>query len=846
MRFNHGVRCLAAKRPSLRPWFRHLSLSTALASITPTVAAAQQTDGAPGPITLFGQYFGTGDVIQFAMFCGAMGAALLASVLMMRERSRIAEENTALRAKVASLTSQVNQLEAVATGDGQTALIWSGKDHKPAMIGKLDPGTGAPDQRASFLAFGRWFEPVSAARLEKSISTLREKAEPFSAVFETLSGAPLDVQGRTAGGSAVVRFVNMTAERTEHYRIAAEHSRLSSTLETLQALLDNLRSPVWIRHKDGRLAWVNKAYLEAIEKPSLKDVHAKSAELFGSQTLETMADQRTRDQKFSGSVSTVVHGDRVVYEATEIEGSAGSSGIAEDWTDVENVRRELSKTIRSHEETLDGLTTAVAMFDESQRLNYYNQSFRELWGLETAFLDGQPDMSLLLQHLRTAGKLPEQPDWQRWKNDIIGAYQALEPVEHWWHLPDNRTLRVLANPHPRGGLTWVFENLTERIDLESKYTTLMRVQSESLDHLSEGVAVFAADGHLELSNPAFAAFWGLEKLVTKGRIHISAIQNSWLTGEPEEEVWSDFAGIVTGFDEQRAAAEGRINLDDQILSWNTVPLPNGQTMLTFLDMTGPDQIERALRERNEALERTAHLRSRFIQHVSYELRSPLTNIMGFSDLLGMEATGPLNEKQSGYVGNISHSAQKLMQVTDDILDLATIDAGMFTLEIDEVDLASVMRAAADLVRDRFEEHGIELLVRVDPDVGAIHADPDSLKRVLVNILKNAAAYAPEGSSVPFTCQRVAEDETKGRATGVSITIRDQGPGMDADTAEQAFELFHTTGGGRTRGTGLGLSVARSFVTLHDGDIAIRSAPGKGTTVEIFLPETPPAARIAAQ
>jgi signal transduction histidine kinase len=802
--------------------------------------AATQSLLSKEQFTLFGRAVGTDDALQFALFCTAMAAAIVAAFLMMRERSRIAATNTALRGKVSSLTTRVNQLEAATTGDGQVALIYAGNAGKPLITGKLDQNTGSPAQDAGFLAFGRWFEPASASRLEHAITTLREKAEPFSAIFETQTGMPIEVQGRTTGGNAIVRFANLSAERARNQKLANDYERVSMLCDLHRQLLEVIDHPCWLRGTDGRLTWANKAYLDAIEKETLDGVNARSAELFGSQALQTIEKGLGENRKFSDKLSTVVRGDRVVYHATAVAGSVGSLGLADDMTDEDNVSRELANTVRSHEETLDGLTTAVAMFDEHQRLKFHNQAFRELWDLPLNYLQDEPDMAIFLQHLRSQGKLPEQPEWQRWKNDILSAYRSVEPVEHLWHLPDNRTLRVVANPHPRGGLTWVFENLTDQIDLESRYTTLTRVQSETLDHLSEGVAVFGPDGYLELCNPAFKAFWGLEKVLKDRRVHVSTIRQVWDANEAEHEIWDHFGGVVTGFDDERDREQGRFDLGGQILTWSALPLPNGQTMLTFVDMTGPDQVERALREKNEALERTGQLKNRFIQHVSYELRSPLTNITGFTDLLEMEKTGPLNPVQAGYVGNIRQASDVLMQLTDDIVDLATIDAGMFELEIEPVDVHAAMRHAAETVQERFTTHSIDLLIRAEPTLGTIHADPDRLHRVFVNILKNAANFAPEGSTATFSARRSDDGQS------VIIIMRDSGPGMDEDITEQVFERFHTVSGGRLRGAGLGLSIVKSFVLLHEGDVDIRSAPGKGTMVEITLPEMPDAARVAAQ
>ena len=116
-----------------------------------------------------------------------------------------------------------------------------------------------------------------------------------------------------------------------------------------------------------------------------------------------------------------------------------------------------------------------------------------------------------------AAKLPEQLNWKQWKDKRSSVYQALDTQSDLWHLPNGQTLRVFATARPQGGATWVFENLTEKVDLETRYNTLVQVQGETIDHLSEGVAVFGPDGRIRLSNPAFRALWGITEAEAQAR-----------------------------------------------------------------------------------------------------------------------------------------------------------------------------------------------------------------------------------------------------------------------------------------------------------------------------------------
>lgn len=809
-------------------------LSSGLLKMATAHAAA-----VPNGLTILGRTLETFEVVQLALFSGALAAAIGSALWLIRERTRTASQNLALRGKLSALGARINQLETLAASEGQRAVVWSDDRSTPAaVIGSLGARTGAPDARSEFLAFGRWLEPRSAARLEQAIGRLRDGAEPFEDMVMTSVGVPIEVSGRTSGGSAIVRFVSLAGQRADHARLAADHAQIVQTLETLQALMDRSDMPVWLRSADGDLAWVNRAYAEAVECADADAVVAARSELFGNQAGRQIAEQRVEAGAFTGQLSTVVRGDRLVYDVLDVAGPFGSAGIGRDQSERELVRAELNSTIGNHEETLDLLTTAVAMFDADGRLRFHNQAFEQLWETDSGFLTAGPDMSMFIDRMRTEGKLPEQPEWRRWKEGLLDAFKAVEPLEDLWYLPDGRTVRVIASPHPRGGLTWVFENLTERIDLESRYTTLMRVQGETLDNLAEGVAVFDADGTLKLANPAFERFWHVAHLMGDDRVHISRIAETCMAAFGDAEPWQHFAGIVTGFEEDRAAEAGRAETGDRTLSWRVVPLPNGQTMITFVDITAADQIERALRDRNDALERTALLRDRFIRHVSYELRAPLTSIGGFTALLEMDDTGPLNPRQREYLADIAASTGELNELTRDIIDLASIDAGVMELKLDQLEIEPLMREAAEQIEPRLQAHDIELVTRVQPDAGTIIADQARLNQVLVNILANAADFAPDGSEITFTCTRAD--------TGISFKIRDNGPGIEESALDDVFERFHTDRGGRERGSGLGLAIVKSFVELHDGHVSIRSAAGEGTEVTVTFPEAPAGVSVAAE
>jgi len=398
-------------------------------------------------------------------------------------------------------------------------------------------------------------------------------------------------------------------------------------------------------------------------------------------------------------------------------------------------------------------------------------------------------------------------------------------------------LRVVTTPNPEGGVTYLFEDVTERLDLERRFVALIRGQGETLDNLGEGVAVFGSDGRLRLFNPAFARMWRLAPTDLTERPHIETVIRWCRPLYGSDETWAALRGAVTALD-ARAPLQRRIErTDGSVLDCATIPLPDGATLITFTDVTASVNVERALTERNEALVAADELKVNFLQHVSYELRSPLTNIIGFAHFLGDPATGPMNERQSEYLGYITASTNALLAIINNILDLATIDAGAMTLDLGPVDILSCMRAAAEGVQDRLVKDEITLSLRAANDIGRFVADERRVRQVLFNLLSNAIGFSPKGGTVTLAAER--------QDGAVMFSVTDEGPGIPDDMKDKVFEWFESYPlGSRHRGVGLGLSLVRSFVELHGGTVRIDSAVGRGTTVMCIFPDEA-AARTAA-
>ena len=275
----------------------------------------------------------------------------------------------------------------------------------------------------------------------------------------------------------------------------------------MRALIEALPSPVWARDDAGKLMFVNAAYARAVEAKDAADAVERGIELFDRAARTELLRAHEAGQFFAARLPAIVAGTAAhLRRASTVPAARGSAGIGIDATEAEAMRAELKRMIEAHRRTLDQLATGVAIFGADQRLALLQRRLPRRCGSSTpAFLDQGPTDSAVLDRLRARPQASRsEHDFRKWKAELHEAYRAIEPRQHVWHLPDGRTLRVVTTPNPEGGVTYLFDDVTERLELERRYEALIRVQGETLDNLAEAVAVFGSDGRLRLHNPAFA------------------------------------------------------------------------------------------------------------------------------------------------------------------------------------------------------------------------------------------------------------------------------------------------------------------------------------------------------
>lgn len=735
--------------------------------------------------------------------------------------------------------------------------------------------SAAPAEYCGFSANGQVaYSPGFASLLNlREISTIDDIQSALSAgdaaalegVFERLqsSGTSFILNARTSDRSRAVRLTGKRGKSlaaspvvfsilwAEDITLSSRELELNKTLhknadeerDRLQMTLEYQPYPVWLRNSRTEIIWCNRAYARALDSTpatviaeqrelGVKPVKKQAGPASG-RTLAQWALDQNQTQILRAHM--IMEGQRYLMNVMEvpIPGQNQTLGLALDITREEELETEQKRYAAANKELLEQLGSAIGIFDSQQKLEFYNTAFSQLWSLDEQYLNTGPKLGDVMEKMRENRRLPEQADFRRFKQGWLSMFTGLiGPHEDMLYLPNGNALRMLVIPHPMGGVMMTFEDVTSRLELESSYNTLVAVQKETLDNLTEGVVVFGGDGRLRLWNPSFTSLWGLHPEDMKDGPHINRLIEK-LKPRFSAEQWPAARDILLRQGLERASNGGVMSCSDgSLIAWSTVPLPDGGVLITHIDATDKLRVEKALREKNDALETAEQLKLDFLANVSYQLRTPLSAIMGFNEILQNEYFGPLNVKQMEYTRGTAEAGQRLIQLIDDILDLSTIEAGQLSLSNDKVIISDIMQSIYDLTREWAGKQSVIVHLDTAPGTGHIQADERRLKQVLLNLMRNAINFTPEGGHITLSAARTDK--------GIHLSVKDTGSGIAAEDQQRMFEPFERAQSVQphvqsARGAGLGLSLVKTIIELQGGSVRLESTQGQGTTVHLMLP-----------
>lgn len=395
-------------------------------------------------------------------------------------------------------------------------------------------------------------------------------------------------------------------------------------------------------------------------------------------------------------------------------------------------------------------------------------------------------------------------------------------------------MQVIAAPAgPQGGVIYVFEDITQQlVVLQSQHRSLLDAQRSTINALSEAVAVFGTNGRL--TSPIRAsAFCGRCRSTcsTTARISIRSPLSWPVNFRRTARRSGHLKRKIIDLNPNRADQQGRIGrADGKLIDYAVTRLPDGQRMITFLDVSESANYQRVLTERNEALVTADRLKDAFVQNVSYEFRSPLTNIIGFAELLASETAGPLNERQKSYTEYIGALSETLGL----LIDFSPRPADRRCRHRRAASRAAG-RAHAGQPRDR---------------LGSPRPSPRSMARrrsiwssTWPTISRCWWPMAPVSCRFSTTCCRHRPaipspaarcGDARARGEHMTFVVEDEGAPLTGE-ARAALLDRDSASNGRDRGAGLALAIVRAFVNMHGGTVQVEKRQPRGTRVTVTLP-----------
>ena len=685
--------------------------------------------------------------------------------------------------------------------------------------------------------------PDDFAALKEDIETARVSAGRISRRVRALgSGRMFEVRGAAAAlpeaaDALLLWFYDTSAGEEERAKLSLRLRQTEGALNSLTHLIEAAPFPMWYRGPDLKLGLVNSAFVHAVEAGDAADVIERGSELVDAEGEDSAIATARRAQETSRIVSrmqpAIIRGERRMLRIVNVPLSSGAvAGFAVDVQDLEDARTELTRHMESQRELADRMTAGTAQFDADRSLSFFNRPFAVMTQLDPDWLAEQPEFDRVLERMRDNQRLPETRDFPVWRNERRDWFiSAEEVVEEEWMLPNGDHIRVVAQPLPDGGLRLFLEDRTEQLRLASARDTLLRVRAATFDNLFEAISVFASDGRLYLWNLRFLDDWELDEAWLAEHPRVDELVPAMARKLVNPTAAAQIRELVRQTTNERQSSNGRISMTDgRHFQFAAVPLPDGNALLTMVDVTDSSRIEAALRERAKALEAADRVKTDFVANSSNELRTPLTSIGGFAELLGGGYAGELSSKAKDYVSAILESVERLSKLINDVLDLTTGDTRGVALEVERVDVAGLCRAAADQARVRAAEKAQKLEAEISSSAGFVFGDARRLRESVEHVLQNAIAYTDRKGRIVI--------KADGDAEKAVIRITDNGSGIAAEDLPRAFNRFDRIVEPGVRGEaalGLGLPLTRQFIEAHGGTVDLQSKQGKGTTVTLIIP-----------
>jgi len=512
----------------------------------------------------------------------------------------------------------------------------------------------------------------------------------------------------------------------------------------------------------------------------------------------------------------------------------GYRGIGRDITQAVAAEARASAAQRRLGDALESIPDALLLIDAEDRIVLCNSRYRALHHeIEDMLMPGVAFGDVVAAF--SARLHPNDPAaaeaWQRQRMRRHGLFDS-------WIIrrPHNgRWYHISERPTAEGGTVLMQIDITDLKRREQEFAEKTELLQATLDNMRQGLLVLDADLRVKAWNYRLLQLLDVEPdVVETGKPVIELFR---AIGNRGEYGAGDIESLIRGRIEQLRKLDPPIRErrrpDGTVMEQRRVRMPDGGILITYNDITETRRVERDLRRAKDEAELASRSKTEFLANMSHEFRTPLNAIIGFSDVLVGQLFGPLGDpRYADYARDIRDSGLHLLNLINDVLDVAKIEFGKVEITDETVDFAAVVDSCVRLMRERAETAGVKLRVELPPELPALRGDSRRLKQILINLLSNSVKFTPGGGSI--TISATADPR------GFRVCVSDTGIGIapeDLETALSPFGQIDSRLARKYQGTGLGLPLTKAMTELHGGTLELRSSPGQGTAATVFLPAT---------
>ena len=414
--------------------------------------------------------------------------------------------------------------------------------------------------------------------LETAMEALVRSGTEFRQILNCDESTYYEISGKTERGlcQIVLYDVSVMIEETS----ALEDALAKSEAERAyyKSVLDEIPTLSWIATPEGECVWQNAASAAVVRQEG------------GPATAPFGADDLAQVNGVRGQRLAIENedGSKQWYAVTKRFLDGGNAlFVASDASRVVDAEETLHRFICTLTETFAHIPIGLAVFDADRSLSMFNPALSELLSIDPTWLAARPDLTGFLERLREQRKMPEARDTEAWRNKVSSIERDSERGEFSedWDLPGGQTLRVVGRPHPQGAVALLFEDISIAKSLEQKYRTEIGLSKTILDTLSEAVAVFDTAGALVFTNRSFKQVWGFDPASLSKSPNIHDVRKAWEERSPAHQLFDKASDFVTGTS-QRTNWRARFETTHgKMLLGQFAPLPNGSSLMTFLDIT---------------------------------------------------------------------------------------------------------------------------------------------------------------------------------------------------------------------------------------------------------------------